>query len=217
MILHLRRRRQAVPAGPRTYIASNGQPVTVVPKTAIPLPADLGDGLDLSVAEDRQRWAGAEPAPAAVLVPLPAPAGPPWEGASATGLLDSQAGDQDWPSYLHDTMSDIPPVHDRPYAPKNAYVPELAPDLAELTIFRAAVRSELVRRDESAGGNRRTGPWQHRYFHAYCRAWDAADDLIWTGYVFADELRAAHADTLDGLRTHVDGLIAQMAGSAAAA
>jgi hypothetical protein len=208
-----RRRPAPKPAGHRTYIASNGYPVTVVPKTAVPLTADLGDGLDLSAAEDRQRWAEASPAASGAPVPLSAPAGPPWEGASATGQMEPPTADPGWPSYLHDTLTDIPPAHYRPYVPEPepVYVADLEDDIGELTIFRATVRAELIRRNR-AQGHRDSRPWQERYAIAYDDLWLDCDRLIEPDYVFADELRAAHADALDVVRTDMESRMARMAG-----
>jgi hypothetical protein len=203
-LLHFPRRHQAPkPAGPRTYIASNGQPVTVVPKTAIPLPADLGDGLDPGyAAEDRRRWADA------------APAGPPWEGGSDVGRMEPLPA-LPGPAWRHDTVLDMPPAHYRPYVPEPGplpvYVADLEDDVAELTIFRATVHAELIRR-QAAQGNRDGRPWQERYAAAYDTLWLECDDLIDTGYFFADELRAAHADTLDAVRTDMESRMARMAG-----
>jgi hypothetical protein len=215
-LLHFSRRRPADRPAGRTYTGSHGNTVTVLPKTAVPLPADLGDGLDLIGAlEEQRRWE--EASAAASEVPVPAPAGPPWEGASATGQPEPHTADMGWPSYLHDTMTDIPPAHYRPYVPEpeTAYVADLEDDIGDLIIFRATVRAELVRRRDR--GKRDSRPWQERYAAAYDALWLDCDGLAEPGYVFADELRAAHADALDAVHADMGARIARMAGTEAAA
>ena len=107
------------------------------------------------------------------------PAAPPWgswdqPGASLAGQGGPLHDDPRWYGYAGITMPDNRTPMERPFAPgipgvlgqQERLSPRTAPvlaDLGGLTLFREAVRAELVRADAARGIRPDGGPWDAQY------------------------------------------------------